>query len=180
MTKQEALDKIEELKKFVEQEEQEKSKITDIGDCFIIQRESGITMEDLHKKYPQYFYSIDWYENEDFFTTEKTTAGTFIISKKLIPETLNKNFEQQTEILKALNSERRTAVEVMYDLIQYHQKTGKYLFGSEYEWTKSQASSGWLVFVGSFPSVGACVFRPAPVFSNAPLGVAFSRSLELN
>ena len=136
-------------------------------------------MKDLYDKYSKYFFCVDWYKNEDFFTEEKTKEGMAVIGKNIIPETLDKNYEEQDKILKELGSERRSAVEIMYDIIQYKEKTGYYLLGSRYEWSSSRSSDGRIVGVGSFDSDGVNVNSHGPDYSNDGLGVSFSQSLKI-
>ena len=44
-------------------------------------------------------YSIDWYKNEAFFTTEALSAGYRSTSKEVVPGSLSKNYLQQTDLL---------------------------------------------------------------------------------
>ena len=44
-------------------------------------------------------FSIDWYKNEAFFTTEALSAGYRSTSKEVVPGSLSKNYLQQTDLL---------------------------------------------------------------------------------
>ncbi len=44
-------------------------------------------------------WKIDWYKDEPFFTNESVSSGWKLVSKEIIPETKNKNYLEQTEIL---------------------------------------------------------------------------------
>jgi hypothetical protein len=44
-------------------------------------------------------YNTDWYANEELYTTETPQASWALVSKEVIPNSTNKNYLEQTEIL---------------------------------------------------------------------------------
>ncbi|MBI5077362.1 hypothetical protein HZB94_03190 [Candidatus Falkowbacteria bacterium] len=70
---------------------------------------------------------------------------------------------------------RQMPVEVLYDMLMYFEASGRLLERNDI-WTNRRSSSGLLVRVDSFSTVGAHVAHWSPGSSDAGLGVVFSRS----
>jgi len=117
-------------------------------------------------------YNIDWYKDEDFFTTEKTRKGKRTIDLELLHKGKSWN---KCNVLKG-DKEMLNFPEVVYLLANY-QEFRDLLTSYKYTWTSSRDSSGLLLFVGFFVEGGANVNRWYPrVRDDVALGVCFSRS----
>lgn len=142
----------------------------------------SMTMKDIYKKSGNktskgtpLFYNTGWYENEDFFTKEKTRKGKWKVSKTLLEETRNKTWNEQEEILKSKGATRLNAAEVMYILWQHEKTTGERLLDDwNYTWTSSKTSDGRLAYVGIFSDSGGYVYRGRAGISSGSLGSVFS------
>ncbi|MCL5733064.1 MAG: hypothetical protein M1334_00125 [Patescibacteria group bacterium] len=147
----------------------------------------GDTLGAPGKKKDKIFYSKlgeGWYNNEDFATKETAHLGWGLVAKSVLPETLNKNHEDQwkeVEKWAKKNSvdvktlRRRTPIEVIYDEIAYYGANKESLLEETYDWTSARSSGGGLVYVGSFDSDGLDVNGVGPDFSDSNLGVCPSR-----
>ncbi len=124
-------------------------------------------------------YSIDWHKDEKFYTEEKSREGWYIVSKELLTESLNKNWNEQEEILKGKGGIRLNAPEVLYILYAYEKVKGVHLFPATYYRTHSRSSFGDIVVLGFGASGGVCVdfYGPGPSHSFR-LGVCFSRRVS--
>ena len=64
-----------------------------------------LTLENLKQKFPKAhddkptWYSQDWYENEEFFKSERPRTGWRLTSKDLVPDSISKNYLEQTDVL---------------------------------------------------------------------------------
>jgi hypothetical protein len=124
-------------------------------------------------------YNIDWYENEPFFTTEKSRAGHYEIEVELLEESRNKTHVEQDELLRKNKAIRFNFAEVLYIAIEYYKQTGNYWLPNGYYWTCSLSSDGGLVVFGACAAVGANVDDWLPRVSGVHLGVVLSRSVEV-
>lgn len=139
------------------------------------------------------FYSFhkdatDWYKTQDFATHPgEIQLGWAIVKKDVLPDSTNKNWNQQEEVLKNYGAKiksdkagnpvvrRRTATETAWDTLLYYTNTGERLLEKVYDWTKSRASDGSLVDVGVFGSYGLLVVRWDPEGAYSSVGVCPSR-----
>lgn len=64
-----------------------------------------LTLENLKQKFPKAhdgkptWYSQGWYENEEFFKSERPRTGWRLTSKDLVPDSISKNYLEQTDVL---------------------------------------------------------------------------------
>lgn len=125
-------------------------------------------------------YNTDWYEKEDFYTTEKCRKGTFEISDEIIG--YGKNWNECKDLIEKEGSQMLNFAEYVFFVQEYHKATGKYPEDGEwkYSWTSSRSSHGDLVLVGYCDSGGVLVSRGGePGGSGSGLGVRFSRSVAI-
>lgn len=122
-------------------------------------------------------YDIDWYKDEVFFS-EKAKAGWYIVGKELIPETRNKTYAEQDEILTRLGSGRLSVAEICYFVWAYSSTEKRVLSDWEYHWSSSRSSGGNLVSFGRADAEGAYLAGWEPDDASVNLGVVLSRSLD--
>jgi len=115
-------------------------------------------------------YDTAWYENEDFFTKEKTRKGKRIVSLEL--KHLGKSWNEIVAM--GMENEMLTPAEVTY-LLAYVPEYREVLKGWKYTWTSGRASDGSFVVVGLFDSDGAIVLSNRPDDSSSFIGVSFSK-----
>lgn len=67
---------------------------------------SDLTMEKIHsilngkiKDGAKVLYSVDWYKDEEFYKKDKPEPSWALVSKEAVPDSSNKNYLEQTEIL---------------------------------------------------------------------------------
>lgn len=124
-------------------------------------------------------YSVSWYKDEDFFTTEKTRVKTFTVNKTINHK--GKTWQECKDIVEKANGELLSFAEWLYILWSHEKNTGERLFDGEkqweYTWTSSRVSDGRLVLVGGFDADGAFVGGRSPAYRYDALGVSFSRSV---
>lgn len=86
-----------------------------------------------------------------------------------------KRYAEQLSALKINQLCRQSGVDALFDIAAYYKHTGNKLLEAPYAWTKSRASVGSLVSVGSADAGGAGVGRWVPGRSGGDLGVLLSR-----
>lgn len=110
-----------------------------------------------------YSQENNWYSAEEFANNEMANLGWSLVKKSAIPESIDKEWNQQEEVLKKwarLNSidqsivRRRTPVEVVYDTLVYYGANGKSLLINTGDWTDTYALNGQRVQVGVFDGDG--------------------------
>ena len=72
----------------------------------LVYQPQGITMRKIHELVDNktsdsrpLLYSVDWYANKSFYTSESLRPGWRLITRELIPGSRNKNYLDQTQIL---------------------------------------------------------------------------------
>jgi len=67
---------------------------------------SDLTMEKIHKLMngqikdeTKVLYSVDWYKDEEFYKKDKPDVSWALVSKEVTPDSLDKNYLKQTEVL---------------------------------------------------------------------------------
>lgn len=116
--------------------------------------------------------STEWYKNEDFFTTDRCRTGKRVVNLELVH--MGKLWDE-TNAMRGDN-EFLSPAEVTY-LLAYVPEYRELLKSYRYTWTSRRASSGRLVYVGSFAGEGVDVHRGTPDFSYGRLGSSFSRRI---
>lgn len=119
-----------------------------------------------------------WYENEPFFTTEKTRPGFKTIDLDLIGK--GKNWNDCEALIKEKGGEMLNFTETLYLVWQYEKQTGRRLLENEYVWTASQtADRVRFASFGLFDDRGARVSCFFPRLEWDEPGVLFSCSEKL-
>ena len=122
-----------------------------------------VTIEHLKEKFPDYFYSQGWYNQEDFFLRQTPQLEWKLIKKEVLRESLDKDYQAQEQVLQEyikknhLNpkkTRRRTPIEITYDTFLYFQKNQERLLESTYDRTNVRSSGGYPVDVGHFDRDG--------------------------
>lgn len=139
------------------------------------------------------FYSFrsganDWYPSENFAAQPgEIQLGWALVKKDVLANSKNKKWDKQEELLRKYGEElekkgatntqvsRRTAMEVTWDTMLYYVHAGEQLLPGVYDWTKSRASHGYLVYVGHFDSRGLRVGRWYPEDADEGIGVCPAR-----
>lgn len=128
------------------------------------------------KNLGKFLFDRDWYEKEDFYRKDTMQFGWKLISKECIPNSKNKNFNNQEEIVKEHKGYKRaTALEVAYLIAVRLLTTGERLYENEYAWTESATSDGLLVYVGCADREGVYVYGYSRGHSGGGIGVCLSR-----
>lgn len=126
----------------------------------------------------KFIYDTEWYEKEDFYCKETMQFGWKLISRECIPDSKNKTFSEQDDLIKKYPEYKRaTALEVTY-LIAVHilsDEKHERLFEKEYFWTSYATPDGDLVFVGYANRGGVLVYGFYRGYSSVNLGVCLSR-----
>src|SRR3990167_8641523 len=147
----------------------------------------GDTLGDPKKKKQKVFYGKkgeSWYDNEGFATQETPKLGWGLVMKSVLPDSLDKNWDQQEDILKKWAKDnnidptlvkRRTPVEIAYDTLIYYGANKESLLEGKYDWSGVRSSDGHSVGVGGFDSDGLDVFNDSRDNANSHLGVCPSR-----
>ncbi|OGN00235.1 MAG: hypothetical protein A3B91_00955 [Candidatus Yanofskybacteria bacterium RIFCSPHIGHO2_02_FULL_41_29] len=147
----------------------------------------GDTLGDPKKKKQKVFYGKkgeSWYDNEGFATQETPKLGWGLVMKSVLPDSLDKNWDQQEDILKKWAKDnnidptlvkRRTPVEIAYDTLIYYGANKESLLEGKYDWSGVQSSDGNFVNVGAFVSDGLSVNNDTRDNTLSHLGVCPSR-----
>ena len=139
---------------------------------------------DPQKKKSRVVWNQDWYNDEDFATKTTPKLGWGLVTKEVLAESKNKNWDEQQEVLEKWASDngidpktihRRTPVEVAFDTITYYGANQDSLLESSYDWTSVRSSDGKFVFVGYFDSGGLRVSSAARGNRYSALGVCPAR-----
>lgn len=102
-----------------------------------------------------------WYATEGFAHNEVPHSGWSLVRKKAIPGSLDRTWQDQSEILKRWTAEnhilpeiirRRTAVEAVYDVLLYYGQNRESEVDLLYDWTATLSSEGWPVFISCYDS----------------------------
>lgn len=117
-------------------------------------------------------YSIDWYQNEDFFTKDKCRAGKRIVSLDL--KHLGKSWDEIVAM--GMQEEMLSSAEVTY-LLAYVPEYREVLKNWKYTWTSRHDSGGHLVRVGEFDGEGASVRRYTPDDRDDDIGVLLTKKV---
>jgi len=155
---------------------------------------SLINFRELFKRDPNnngqtmFYYGKDWYANSPFVAeTGDIKPEWALVKKNILVDSLNKNWDQQKEILKEYGKilrrdgglhttiRRRTATEFVWDMMLRYTNTDTKLLPETYDWTQTRLSNGYLLYVGAFDSIGVRVFGNRPDYSYSNLGVCPSR-----
>ena len=149
--------------------------------------------ESLNKNYLQQTEILADYVRKTIFRNKKlpaeyqTALKEFEDQKASIAQLIGNNWQEAAKKLGGLRAAkklgglkltqllRNTPSEWMYTSLVYFQNTGKRLLPNAVTWTSSRSSSGSLVCVGGFGSVGLSVGDDDPGGSNYYLGVCPSR-----
>lgn len=134
------------------------------------------------------FFPTDWYANEPFAKEPGHLGlGWALVKKDVLPNTTSKNWNEQEQILqqyaytlqqrdgKETKVRRRTVTEAVWDTMLYYTNNNSKVLQDKYDWTQTRASSGRLVYVGVFDSIGLLVSNYFPDRSDSLLGVCPSR-----
>jgi hypothetical protein len=107
-------------------------------------------------------WDTDWYEDEDFYTTEKCRKGTREIITDM-NDTLGKTWNECKE-----KGNMLTFAELLWCVIQIPD-----FLKNNYSWTSSSSSGGDFVSAGDFDFGGGSVDGPGPWDSDSDVGCAF-------
>ncbi|MDE1970079.1 MAG: hypothetical protein KGI50_00670 [Patescibacteria group bacterium] len=136
------------------------------------------------KKTNLFWKSQDWYNDQEFATKPTPQLKWSLVTKDVLQESLDKNWDQQEEVLKKWAKDnnidpntikRRTPVEIIYDTLLYYGANKESLLESTWDWSAVQSSDGSFVDVGSFDSGGLDVSDDTRDGTSSSLGVCPSR-----
>ena len=83
-------------------------------------------------------WSIDFLRYGPFVSVQ-LLAGYANPTKEVIPESLNKKWPEQEELLKTVGGIRREAAETVWDMLLYYANTGEWLLTQSFDWTKTMS-----------------------------------------
>jgi hypothetical protein len=117
-------------------------------------------------------------ELEPLAATETCRPGWSLVRKSLLAETCNLSFGEQEERLVASASEagdllarRRSAVEIVFDLIAFQRARGRRLLADSWDWSGSRTIDGGYLNVGHFDEHGMQIFSFSPGVRHGKLGI---------
>lgn len=121
---------------------------------------------------------------EPLAATETCTPGWSLTAKAVLPESCNRSFEEQTEVLARYARSRnlapdrvgrRTAVEAVYDTVLHFAAGRGRLLERTWDWTRSRTLDGGLLNVGGFGPQGLQILSYSPGIRHGALGVCPTR-----
>ncbi len=117
-----------------------------------------------------------WYaaEREKFSRDDKALPGWIALRKEPLPESLNKNWDQQMQLI-AVPADIPNVAELVWGLTAYKVVRDIYLLPNGYVRTASVDSHANHVFAGDFDSTGLGVFNVQDEVSGSDLGISASR-----
>jgi hypothetical protein len=118
-------------------------------------------------------------ELEPLAAVETCRPGWALVHKAVLGSTCNLSFEEQKDHLAAwaadhspgLPVRRRSAVEIVFDLIVAAKAQGRRLLGDAWEWSGSQTIDGGYLNVGHFDERGVQIFSFSPGVRHGKLGI---------
>jgi len=119
------------------------------------------------------------FKDKDLPKQYQEAIKEFEEQKDEIQKLIDSDWKTAAEILEGLKITqltRQTPVETLYDLLIYFQNNEERLLEDKYTWTRCRSSGGGLVRVGSFVSDGVDVYGWLPGRVHSSLGVSFSCS----
>lgn len=194
LTKQQALDKIEELKNYINSGEiesiipmilnpdiqhpysdkvlEECAAENEKGEKWRLIYINGYSLAELKQKHSDFFYGQSWYDNEKFIN-DKSGSGYYLLN-------FNKNFtnkiwlEQEKELQNKGLGRANLSV-VIEAMIALKEIKNEILLQDWYHWSSSRDSDGYLVVFGMTDSKGAYLRRWDPRYSGDYVGVVSVR-----
>ena len=139
---------------------------------------------DPQKKKTRIVWNQDWYNDKDFAINATAKLGWGLVTKEVLAESKNKNWDEQQEVIKKWANDngidpktirRRTPVEIAFDTITYYGANQDSLLENSYDWTSVQSSGGRFVGVGGFASGGLHVNFDTRGSRHSSLGVCPAR-----
>lgn len=138
----------------------------------------GLSQLEVRTQNKDLFYSPTggWYEDEDF-AKEKIPAGEWEVSLEIVPNSVNKTWNEQQELLEKGNEIPPVAV-LLYAMAQHFKETGERAFEEVWVRTSSCGSDGNRVNVGFDDDGRLRVSRRWDGRRYSRVGVARARKLE--
>jgi len=121
-------------------------------------------------------YEDAWYDSQTFSANEKVELRWYLVSRDILSGSTSKNWDEQEKLIPE-SWERPSAVEMAYMAALYKLTRGKDLFAKYWAWTRSQASRGGRVGVGSCGG-RVDLDRWHPADHDDRLGLAVSRKFQ--
>ncbi len=118
------------------------------------------------------FWSNTWYDDQEF-AKQQPKGGYAIPTKEVLPDSWDKKWEDQNELL-GEGEKRREAVEAVWDLLLSYSVIGEKLLTQRADWTNSETSDQNRVRVG-WNSDGLGVRSWNPGNPDPDIGVCSSR-----
>lgn len=112
--------------------------------------------------------------------SETPQPGWAIVTARPLPRTLNRNYDEQTNLLDEWASpwtqdgwsvRRRRAVEIVYDLIVYWAVRGQRLLERQWDWSSSHTVDRGILNVGGFGARGMQILSYSAAVRHGALGV---------
>lgn len=150
------------------------SALQECKDTHILVAGYPLSIMDIREKASKLFRSQDWYNDEKFATKEKVNLRWYLIRKDIIPDSINKRYQEQTALLTE-DEEVPRACEMAYMIILYYRAKGIRLFEKLYARCQDVTSGGRRVLVGVFGSEGLGVSDYSAGGRDYSVGLAASR-----
>jgi hypothetical protein len=123
-------------------------------------------------------------ELEPLAATATCASGWALVTKEVIPASINRDYVEQEAELAAhaarvgattASVRRRTAVESVYDLVVYQAVRNSRLLEKDWDWSASCTVDGALLSVGGFTETGMQIFGYSAGIHHGSLGLCPTR-----
>lgn len=124
-----------------------------------------------------YQLKSEWGIELEPLASEETCADRWaLVRKEPLLQTCNLSYEEQDELIGAMGKlRRRTATEIVYDLVVYHGARGRRLLYDAWDWSSSRTEDGGYLNAGHFDDKGMQIFSYSPGVRHGKLGVCPNR-----
>ena len=115
-------------------------------------------------------------DTQAFAAAETCTPGWYLVRRTVDPETCNRLYRVQDEVLArhaagTRRPRRRSAIEIAYDTLVWQQARGERLLADAWDWSRTPSSDRGFVAVGEFGPRGLGVIAYSRAVRFGTLGV---------
>jgi len=126
-----------------------------------------------------YLLRPEWtIDDQPFAAEESCTAGWRLVRREPLPATLNRAYGEQDGILEAVGNgrpQRRSAVEIAYDILLWERAHGERLLTGAWDWSCSESTDHGYAALGEYGAQGLRVIAYSRAVRFGTLGVCAQR-----